>query len=165
VDDFEKSFLPIRALLKKKQWPGVEEGLSWSTPSLKVNGKMLVRVREPGVLVLMCNLEAKEMLLQVAPHIYFDLPHYKGYPAILVHQDKIEDDELAEMIEEHYRRIAKKKLVEEFDSRSTGSASKATKPKSAVAPKPKSKSASNVKKSKAKPKIAPKAKLASKPKI
>src|SRR5690349_11569090 len=76
VDDFERAFIRIRNILKEKKWPGVEEGQSWGTPSLKVKGKMLVRVREPGVLVIMCNLEAKEMLLQVAPHIYFDLPHY-----------------------------------------------------------------------------------------
>jgi len=115
MDAFEKSFQRIKAILKEKQWPGVEISTSYSTPSLKVKGKMLVRVREPGVLVLMCNLEAKEMLMMVAPHIYFELPHYKGYPAVLVHMDKIEDDELAEMIEEYWRKIAPKKLIAEFD--------------------------------------------------
>jgi len=116
MDAFEKSFQRIKAILKVRQWPGVEVSTSYSTPSLKVKGKMLVRVREPGVLVLMCNLEAKEMLMMVAPHIYFELPHYKGYPAVLVHMDKIEDDELAEMIEEYWRKIAPKKLIAEFDA-------------------------------------------------
>jgi hypothetical protein len=115
VDDFEKAFIRIRKILKEKKWPGVEEGQNWGTPSLKVKGKMLVRLREPGVLVFMCPLDAKEMLLQVAPHIYFELPHYKGYPAILAKMDAIEDDEIAEMVEEHWRKIAPKKLVAEFD--------------------------------------------------
>lgn len=115
MDDFEKAFQRIRKIAKAKKWPGVEEGQSWGTPNLKVKGKMLFRVREPGVGVLMCPLDAKEMLLMVAPHIYFDLPHYKGYPAILVHLDKIEDDEIAEMIEEYWRKIAPKKLVDAYD--------------------------------------------------
>jgi hypothetical protein len=115
MDDFEKSFQRVIALLKEKKWPGVEVSQSWGTPSLKVKGKMLFRIREPGVGVLMCNVEAKEMLMMVAPHIYFELPHYKGYPAVLVHMNKIDDDELAEMIEEYWRKIAPKKLVAEFD--------------------------------------------------
>ena len=117
MDAFDRAFKRIRAIAKQKNWPGVEEGQSWGTPSLKVKGKMLFRVREPGVGVLMCRLEAKEMLLQVAPHIYFDLPHYKGYPAVLIHLDQIEDDEIAEMIEEYWRKIAPKKMIDEFDAR------------------------------------------------
>ena len=117
MDDFDRAFKRIRAIAKQKNWPGVEEGQSWGTPSLKIKGKMLFRVREPGVGVLMCRLEAKEMLLQVAPHIYFDLPHYKGYPAVLIHLDQIEDDEIAEMIEEYWRKIAPKKMIEEYEAR------------------------------------------------
>lgn len=117
MDDFDRAFIRIRTIAKQKNWPGVEEGQSWGTPSLKIKGKMLFRVREPGVGVLMCRLEAKEMLLQVAPHIYFDLPHYKGYPAVLIHLDQIEDDEIAEMIEEYWRKIAPKKMIDEYDGR------------------------------------------------
>jgi len=119
VDDFDRAFKRIRRIAKEKNWPGVEEGQSWGTPSLKIKGKMLFRIREPKVGVLMCRLEAKEMLLQVAPHIYFDLPHYKGYPAVLIHLDQIEDDEIAEMIEEYWRKIAPKKMLDEYDARQT----------------------------------------------
>ena len=115
MDDFERAFQRIRRILKDKKWPGVEESTSYGTPSLKVKGKMLARLREPGVLVIMCNVEAKEMLLQVAPHIYFELPHYRGYPAILARMDQIEDDEIAEMIEIYYRKAAPKKLLSELE--------------------------------------------------
>jgi hypothetical protein len=142
VDDFEKSFQKVLAVLEEKKWPGVEVSESWGTPSLKVKGKMLARIREPGVLVLMCNLEAKEMLLMVAPHIYFELPHYKGYPAILAHLDIIESDEIAEMIEEYWRKIAPKKMVADYDAakttdvqRTKSPVSKTKKPK-AFKPKP-----------------------------
>ena len=117
MDDFEKSFLRIRKILKQQKWPGVEESTSYGTPSVKVKGKMLARIREPGVLVLMCNVEAKEMLMQVAPHIYFELPHYRGYPAVLVRMENIEDDEIVEMIDVYYRKIAPKKLLSEYELR------------------------------------------------
>lgn len=78
---------------------------------------MLVRVREPGILVLPCDLDEKEMLLQVAPEIFFQTKHYEGWPGILVRLDKIEDDELAEMITKAWRALASKKMITEFDSR------------------------------------------------
>jgi len=130
MDDFERSFQRIRAILKDKKWPGVEESTSYGTPSLKVKGKMLFRIREPGVGVLMCNLEAKEMLMLVAPHIYFELPHYRGYPAVLVHMDQIEDDEIAEMIETYYRKVAPKKLLAEFEAKPKPIEEKKTRSKS-----------------------------------
>ena len=117
MDAFEKSLQPILAIAEEYAWPGVEVGESWGTPALKVKGKMLIRVREPGVLVLPCELEEKEVLMLVAPHIYFELPHYKGYPAVLIHQENIEDDELAEMMEKAWRKLAPKKLIAEFDAK------------------------------------------------
>jgi hypothetical protein len=115
VDDFTPTFEKLCAISRAKGWPGVEEGQSWGTPALKVKGKMLVRVREPGILVILCSLEKKQMLMQVAPEIYFETPHYNGYPAVLVRMDNIDPEELAEHIEITWRELAGKKLVAEFD--------------------------------------------------
>ena len=115
MDDYTASFDKVRAICRETGLPGLEEGQSWGTPAMKVKGKMLVRVREPDVLVLPCDLDEKEILMQVAPHIYFETKHYSGYPAVLVHLDAIEPDELAERIEMEWRKMAPKKLVAEFD--------------------------------------------------
>ena len=77
---------------------------------------MLVRVREPGILGIPCDLDEKEMLMQVAPEIFFQTKHYEGWPGVLVRLDKIESDELGEMLEKAWRGLASKKMIAEFDA-------------------------------------------------
>jgi hypothetical protein len=111
---------PVRAAWRKADWPGVEEGLSWGTPALKVRGKMLARMREPGVLVVLCDMEEKEMLIQADPEVYFQTDHYRGYPAILIRLDKIEPDDLLDRLEAAWRSQATKRMIAEYDTRSAG---------------------------------------------
>lgn len=75
--------------------PSIQQGVSYGTPSLKVRGKFLSRVKDADTLVVMCPLEEKEMLVAAAPGIYFETDHYKGWPAILVRLPAIGDAELA----------------------------------------------------------------------
>jgi hypothetical protein len=96
--------------------PAIEEAISYGTPSLKVKGKFLSRVREPGVLVLMCTLEEKEMLIQANPAVYFETDHYKGWPAILIRLPKIGDAELKHRIAIAWRLQAPKKLIAAVDA-------------------------------------------------
>jgi hypothetical protein len=110
----------VRAALRIANWPGVEEGLSWGTPALKVRGKMLARMREPGVLVVLCDMDEKEMLIQTAPEVYFQTDHYRGYPAILVRLDNIDPDELLERLESAWRSQATKRMIAEYDARNPG---------------------------------------------
>ena len=115
VDDLSEAFEPIRTLLRQAAWPGVEEGRSYGTCALKVKGKLLVRMREPDVLVLCCEIDEKEFLMMAAPEIYFETDHYKGWPAVLVRLSEIEPEELKERIEKTWRSLAPKRLVEEYD--------------------------------------------------
>ncbi len=117
MDDYTPSLQKISAIAKAAGLPGVEEGESWGTPALKVRGKMLVRVREPGILVVPCDLDEKEMLMTVAPEIFFETKHYEGWPGVLVRLEKIEDDELAEMLEKAWRTLASKKMIAEFEAK------------------------------------------------
>jgi hypothetical protein len=101
----------VKALIKAAKLPGVEEGLSYGMPSLKVGGKFLGRVREPDVLVLMCALEEKELLMQTNSAVYFETDHYKGWPAVLVRLSKIGDEELTHRLRVAWRRQAPKTLL------------------------------------------------------
>lgn len=47
----------------------------------------------------MCPLEEKAALMDVAPDIYFETDHYKGWPAVLVRIDVISDQELTHRLE------------------------------------------------------------------
>ena len=66
--------------------PDTEEGLWYGTPSLKVAGKGLCRLRTEaeGGLVILCDLETKEALLDSGDPAFYTTPHYGGYGAIIV---------------------------------------------------------------------------------
>jgi hypothetical protein len=114
--DLMPDFTRVKAAAKATKLPAIEEGISYGTPSMKVKGKFLLRVREPDILVLMCSLEEKEFLMQNQPKIYFETDHYKGWPAILIRLSKIKDDELAYRIATAWRLQAPKKLQAEAGS-------------------------------------------------
>jgi len=98
-----------------KKLPEVEESTWAGTPSLKVRKRSFVRLREPGVIVVLVDLDEKEALLRAEPDVFFTTPHYDGYPAVLVRLQAIGPDELAEVLEESWRRVAPKRVLKAFD--------------------------------------------------
>jgi hypothetical protein len=50
------------------------------------------------ILAVRCPIERKEMLIEAAPDIYFDDEHYRGYPAVLVRLEAVEEAELAALV-------------------------------------------------------------------
>lgn len=121
--DLTRDAARVAKLAAATKLPGIEEGTSYGTPSLKVKGKFLSRVREPGVLVLMCSLEEKEFLIETSPAVYFETDHYKGWPAVLIRLAKVSDDELKHRLAVAWRLQAPKKLVADTDK---GSVAKVT---------------------------------------
>ena len=115
--DLMPDFKRVKAAAAATKLPAIEEALSYGSPSLKVKGKFLLRVREPDILVLMCSLEEKEFLMQNAPNIYFETDHYKGWPAVLIRLSKIKDDELTHRIAVAWARQAPKKLLAEVEGK------------------------------------------------
>jgi hypothetical protein len=65
----------------------------------------------PEVLAVRCALERKEMLIEAAPEIYFDEPHYRGFPAVLVRLAEIDEAELAALLEGAWKLKAPKALL------------------------------------------------------
>lgn len=94
----DRAFARVRAAAAAAQLPGIEESTSYGTPSLKVRGKSLMRVKDGDTLVFMCPLEEKELLMEAAPEIYFETDHYKGWPAVLVRLSSIDDAELSHRV-------------------------------------------------------------------
>jgi hypothetical protein len=111
VRDLSRDLRRVKGLVAKAKLPAVEEGLSYGSPSLKVMGKFLARVREPDILVLMCALEEKEFLMQTSPEVYFETDHYKGWPAVLIRLSKIKDDVLMHRLRVAWRMQAPKKAL------------------------------------------------------
>ncbi len=89
----------------------VTTGTSYGTPALLVRGRSFCRMKDEGTLVLLCPLEHKELLMEMAPDIYFETDHYKGWPAVLIRLDAIGDKELAARLEDGWRHRAPARLA------------------------------------------------------
>ena len=106
------------------RFPGVEASTSYGTPSLKVRGHFMCRLRtDPDALVIrVSDMGEREALLQGQPDAFFSTPHYDGHPYVLVRLEAVDPDELAELVEEAWRIRAPKRLVSQYDD-STASSS------------------------------------------
>lgn len=90
---------------------GKAKGFVWAWAE-RVHPKK-ARVPNPGVVaVIVRNLTEKEILLRSDSHKFFTEPHYNGFPAILVHLEAIEVEELEGLIVEAWRCKAPKDLVD-----------------------------------------------------
>ncbi len=106
--------------------PEVTGGTFYGTEALKVRGKGFCRmwsereynrdgVHDTEVLVVFCEPEAKEALLDNHPDVLFSTPHYEGYGAMLIRLAGVALDDLAEWLEESYRRRAPAVLLRRLD--------------------------------------------------
>lgn len=57
------------------------------------------------------GLDAKEAMLAGFPEVFFTIPHFEGYPAVLVRLEKIEPDLLREIITDAWILKAPKRLA------------------------------------------------------
>ncbi|WP_428427881.1 MmcQ/YjbR family DNA-binding protein [Pararhizobium sp.] len=113
--DFER----VTRLATTAGLPEVAPGTSYGTPALQVCGKMFVRIKEAGILVVMCALEEKAMLIELAPELYFETDHYRGWPAMLVRLNVIGDRDLTERLIAAWRQKAPRRLAANFTAPAT----------------------------------------------
>ena len=88
------------------------------TPGFRVKDKSFLRIRseaEGGLVIFVADLGEKELLLGSDPDKFFTTPHYDGYPAVLVDLDKIDHDELRELITDSWLIKAPPKLRRQFE--------------------------------------------------
>ena len=83
-------------------------------PCLEVRGKDFASVRGPQEMLLHCPLEQKELLMEIAPEIYWQTDHFKGWPGLLVRLDMIGDEELSLRLEDAWRFRAPRQLAESY---------------------------------------------------
>lgn len=99
-------------------FPGVVQATSYGTPSIKVNGKFVLRLREPGILALQrSSRDERDMLIEAEPELFFITDHYRDYPYVLVRLDRIDTDRFRGLFETICREKATKSQKSVFDSR------------------------------------------------
>ncbi len=96
---------------------GVEESVSYGTPSIRVRGKFLARLYDQETLAIRCPVEEKTMLMAAEPQFYFETDHYKGWDAMLVRLSAIDDRRLLARLERAWRMQAGKRAVAALEKR------------------------------------------------
>ena len=107
-----------RVAKNRPPWPEVEDGTSYGTPALKVRKKMLGaaegRRRQPGDAGRAARDE-REMLVESRPELFYFTDHYRDYPMVLIRLSKAKRATVEPLLRRHWRTLASKKAVKEFD--------------------------------------------------
>ena len=98
--------------------PQVEEATSYETPAFRIRKRLIARMHQDGdALVVKVDPVEREALLATKPDQFFITPHYADAPSwILARLDRVDPEELAELLAEAWRRLAPRRIVEAFDA-------------------------------------------------
>ena len=99
-------------------FPGVEESTTYGTPSFKVAGKFLTRLRpeDDSLVLLDVGFDEREMLIEAEPETFHFTAHYKDYPAVLARMASVHPGSFANFLERRWRRVAPRRLVKDYDA-------------------------------------------------
>jgi hypothetical protein len=100
-------------MLIASELPGVEVGTSYGTSALRVGKKLLCRMWEDGETMVLKPIEDIELqfLMDTQPEVFYQTPHYQGWPTVLIHLSRIDEPQMRELIEECWERLATRKLL------------------------------------------------------
>lgn len=107
----ERAFDRLVRLAKALKLEDVAIGTTYGAPALRVRDRPFASVKEDDLMVLHCPLDVKEMLMEMAPDIYFQTDHFRGWPGLLVRLDVITDQELSLRLEDAWRLKAPRTLA------------------------------------------------------
>jgi len=92
--------------------PGVEEGLAYGSPALKLNGQVLACIpahksAEPDSLMVRVPLEERAELLEADPDLYYLPEHYAGHSSILIRLPRADREILRDLLGMAWKFVSK----------------------------------------------------------
>ena len=122
LDDVRRLALGLPRTTEKVSWGSAHwrvssKGFVWERPLRRAAEAALeaagVPLPEGDVLgVRVADEGVKQALIADDPAVYFTTPHFDGYPAVLVRLERIDDDELRELVEEAWLLRAPKTVAQ-----------------------------------------------------
>jgi hypothetical protein len=120
-DDVERIALALPETTEDQAWGNRHwkvrgKGFVWERPLRKSDLKVLGDQAPDGPILgaRVEHLIAKEALLQDPSGVFFTIPHFDGYPAVLVLLDEIDLDGLDEVIVEAWLCRAPKRVADAY---------------------------------------------------
>jgi hypothetical protein len=100
-----------------QELPGVEVSTSYGTPSLKVRGKFLTRLRseDDSIVLVDVPFDERDLLIEAEPQTFHTTPHYDGYPTVLARLAAVDAVTVRRMLERRWRHVAPKRMVQAYD--------------------------------------------------
>jgi hypothetical protein len=98
------------------QWRVKDKLFVWERPLRKPDLEVLGHEAPDGP-ILGARVEhelAKQALIADDPGVFFTIPHFDGYPAVLVRLDRISVEDLDEVVVEAWLVRAPKRLAQEY---------------------------------------------------
>lgn len=97
-------------------WTVNKKFFVWERPLRKSDLAALGDAAPPGPIlgVRTADLEMKEAILGSDPRVFFTIPHFDGYPAVLVQLAKVSAKELQRIIEEAWLARAPERAVRTY---------------------------------------------------
>lgn len=78
---------------------GVEESTSYGTAAFKVRGKLIARLKEDGLsLVVGTTFEERDEMMTADSETYSITDHYLKYPWVLVRLSKVDPDAMRDLL-------------------------------------------------------------------
>ena len=120
-DDVARTALALPETTEEQAWGNRHwkvrgKGFVWERPLRKSDLKVLGDAAPEGPILgaRVEHLVAKEALVQDPSKVFFTIPHFDGYPAILVLLDEIDLDGLDEVIVEAWLCRAPKRVADAY---------------------------------------------------
>ena len=109
----EASEQPLHDL---RSWRVRDKLFVWERPLRRSDLRALGESAPPGPILgaRVEHLVAKEALIADDPDVFFTIPHFDGYAAVLVQLERISVEELEEVIVEAWLARAPKRLAREY---------------------------------------------------
>lgn len=99
-------------------FPGVKESTSYGTQALKVDGKLIARLKEDGeTLVLRMDIVSRDLLLRAEPKRFYLTDHYRDYGYILVRLPQVTSTRMTDLLEDAWRLVAPRKRITAYDAK------------------------------------------------